>query len=297
MNLESNLLGKSSVIKKLRKEIPLLAKADRILITGEKGSGKSLIARLIHETSRSKTRLIPLSPLTSSEQAIKESFEKPAANCTIVIQEIEGFSFLNQGIIARLTKHLEKKQTIKVIATAKKSINELRKEGILLDDLFGVLKTFDAIFIPPLSERAEDIPLLVEHFVKNACESVGTELKVLDVNALDFLVRREWKHNVLELKNVIEKSVLTSESEAIELPQHLIDEYAQLEGMISNIEEKKAFPFDKALSNLEKILIEKTMATVGYNQTKAAKILDISSPNFRYRLRKFKIPSSRKRKD
>jgi DNA-binding NtrC family response regulator len=105
-----------------------------------------------------------------------------------------------------------------------------------------------------------------------------------------------WKQNILELKNVVEKSVLTSEGEDIELPENLVNEYVQLEGMISNITEKKAFSFDKSLSNLEKVLIEKTLATVGYNQEKAAKILNISSPNFRYRLRKFKIPSFRKRK-
>ena len=292
MNLESSLIGKSSLIKKLRKEIPRLAKFNHILLIGEKGAGKSLIARLIHEASKSKRSI--LNSLTPSEENIKETFEKSNTDTTIFIQEIEGFSFLNQGIIAHVIDSLSKKLSPKIIITAKKNIQQLKKEGTLLDSLYDTLNTFDEAEIPPLSERTEDIPLLVEHFMNNACERIGTELKVIDINALDFLVRREWKENILELKSVIEKSVLTSENETIELPKYLVDEYVQLSGIMSNIEKKKAFSFDKSLSNLEKTLIEKTLEAVSHNQTKAAEILNITDANLRYRLRKFKILTSKK---
>ena len=287
MNPDLNLIGSTGFIKKLRKDLPQLAKLDRLLLVGERGTGKSMTARLIQEISKSK--LFTLNSSSSDESLIRETFEKTNSNVTILIQEIEEFSFLNQGIIAQLINSLPKKITSRVIISAKKNIAELKDEGIILDSLVPVLKKFDKLELPSLHERAGDIPLLVEHFIKNACENVGTTLKVIDINALDFLVRREWKGNILELKSVIEKSVLTSESETIELPEYLANEYAQLDGIMSNIKSKVAFPFDKSLSNLEKTLIEKTLEAVSNHQTKAARILNITPQNLRYRLKKFKI--------
>ncbi len=115
------------------------------------------------------------------------------------------------------------------------------------------------------------------------------DMKVIDINAMDFLVRRTWNENVRELKTVIEASVLATQEDIIELPQSLIDEPTQLKNMMDRIVGKRAFPFDESLSNLEKTLIERAMAVVNYNQVKAAAILNISEANLRYRLRKFHI--------
>ena len=289
MNLELKFIGKSGSIKKIREDFPQLSRLSRILITGEPGTGKSLAARLIHESSKSHTKLLTLHPSSSHEENITEAFKSLTANTTLLIQGIEEFPFVSQGNIAQHLNTLHKKHASQIIVTSKKNIQELKKEGGLLKDIYEILRTFHTITIPPLNKRTEDIPLLVEHFIKNACESVGTKLKVIDINALDFLIRREWKGNVLELKSVIEKTVLTSDKKTIELPDYLIDEYAQFEGIISNIKEKKSFPFDKSLSNLEKTLIEKTLEAVGYHQAKAAELLNITPENLRYRLRKFKI--------
>ncbi len=109
---------------------------------------------------------------------------------------------------------------------------------------------------------------------------------------MDFLVRREWKENVRELKSVVERAVFSSSSDYLELPESLIDEYAQLEGIISNIKAKQAFSFDKSLYNLEKRLIERVLDSVGNNQSKTASILKLSEANLRYRLKKFHIPTS-----
>lgn len=295
MNIEEMVIGVSPAVKKLRKEISRLSKLDRVLIVGEKGTGKSLVARAVYDSLRSKSELVILNPLTSSDRMLRESFTKPSTNSTILIQEIEEFSFLSQGIIAQFIQGITKKTGIRCIVTTKRNINTLKKQGTILPDLFSALKSFNDMEIPPLKERREDIPLLVEHFINNACEATGKKIKVMDVNALDFLIRREWQQNVLELKNVIEKAVLSSEGTDVELPEYLANEYAQLEGIVTNIKDNKAFSFDKSLSNIEKSLIEKTLQAVGFNQTKAADLLGIGSANLRYRLRKFKIPSSRKR--
>ena len=137
--------------------------------------------------------------------------------------------------------------------------------------------------------------MLVEHFIKAACESMNMELKAIDVNSLDFLVRREWTGNVAELRSVVESTVLTSHDGTLALPESLVNEQLQLESMVKNIRQKRAFPFDSSLSNLEKTLIEKALDVVDYNQTRAAEILNLSEANLRYRLRKFHILKTRKK--
>jgi DNA-binding NtrC family response regulator len=286
-NIDANLIGKSPFIRKLRKDLPQLAKLDRLLITGERGTGKSLVAKLAQEISKSK--LVVLNASASSDEQIKETLGKSHAGLTVLIKEIEEFSFLNQGIIAQHLGSAPKKGAGRLVVTSRENITDLHERGLLLDSLYQALRKFDRTEAPTLRERPEDVPLLVEHFIRNACESVGTKVKVIDINALDFLVRREWKENILELKSMIEKSVFTSEDETIGLPDYLADEHAQLDGIVSNINDKVVFAFDKSLSNLEKTLIEKTLEAVGYHQSRAAEILNITPQNLRYRLRKFKI--------
>ena len=109
---------------------------------------------------------------------------------------------------------------------------------------------------------------------------------------MDFLSRRSWTDNIRELKSVIEQAVFTSHDGPVELPTYLVDEYSQLDGMIAKIKEKKSFLFDESLSNLEKTLIERALEIAGFNQTKAAELLNLSEANLRYRLRKFHIKSA-----
>lgn len=297
MNIESAVIGQSAAAKKLRKNIAQFAKQRTpVVLHGPRGAGKTAVATFIHESSTAKGSLVALNPHSTSEAEIKSTLEKPNPKIsTLVFQEIEEFSFLHQSMINTFINQSGKDPAWQVIATVKKDPDELQKEGKILEQLYETIKQFDEIEIPALNARSEDIPLFVEYFLKRTCESLGVTLKALDVNALDFLVRREWKENIRELKFVVEQAVLSSDEEMIELPKHLIDEYTQLQGMMVNIKDKKSFSFDKSLSNLEKTLIEKALDVVGYNQSKAAEILNISEANLRYRLKKFKIVPSRQK--
>jgi Nif-specific regulatory protein len=213
---------------------------------------------------------------------------------TILIQEIEGFSFVQQAVINNFIKNLPKKPSTRVIVTAKQPPREWEKGGKTIGGLAERLKAFAAVSVPPLAQPTEDIPLLVRHFIKIACDTIGAGLKPIDGNAVDFLVRREWNENIRELRWVVEKAVFTSiDREVIELPHNLVDEFSQLEGLVVNIKEKRPFAFDKSLANLERTLIESALVSVGYNQSKAAAVLNLSEANLRYRLKKFRIRTSR----
>lgn len=149
--------------------------------------------------------------------------------------------------------------------------------------------------MPPLGDRTEDIPLLVEHFIKNACDTIGARLKAIDTNTLDILMRKDWKGNIAELKSVVEKAVFASNSEVVEISERLVDEATQVKGIVERISENKAFSFDKSLSNLEKTFIERALQVAGGNQTRAAALLNLSEANFRHRLRKYNILTARKK--
>ena len=292
-----HLIGSSKATHKLRETVRRLSsKPTHVIITGERGVGKTTVARLIHESSVAKGAMVSLNPSTASDAGIKGILAKISPNVsTLLIQNIEDFSFVHQAAMQKALLPLQAKPSIRVIVTAGSTINDLHRGGNLFGDLYGILKSFDVIEVPRLSDRTEDIPLLVEHFIRNACEAIGARLKVIDINTLDLLMRKDWKENITELKSVIEKAVFASKSEVVELSERIVDEETQVKGIIERINENKAFSFDKSLSNLEKTFVERGLEVAGYNQTKAAALFNISEANFRYRLKKFNILSARKK--
>ncbi len=297
MNTDQSFIGQSSVAQKLRKFVEKAGKTNsNILLSGPYGSGKMTIATLLHEVSVKKGSLAVLNPRFTPEAEIKATLEKPNPKIsTLVLHRIEEFSFLQQTLVARCITQVAKEHSPRIVVTATKDLERLYKDGKIFEALNEALMSFEQVDIPGLGKRTEDIPHLVDYFMRNACKGLGIRPKVLDVNTLDFLIRREWNENIRELRYVMEQAVTSSPEDILELPRHIVDEFAQLEGMVVNIREKKAFSFDKSLSNLEKTLIEKALLVTGNNQRKAAAVLDVSESNLRYRLKKFKILSTRQK--
>ena len=290
MNIENILIGESDSISKLRKEIPkIAARKDNLLIVGERGTGKMTVAGIIQRTAMPRGAAVRINPHGLGDLAFRESLDGMAGQEFVIMSDIGDFSFLQQSMIASVLRDFSRKRTPRFIATITIPLQALTGANQIHADLAEELNKFPDISIPPLSERTEDIPLLVDAFIRNACTGTNMNLKTIDINVLDFLTRRTWKDNVGELKSVVEKAVLESRGEQIDLPSELVNESAQLDGILSNIRDKKRFSFDKALSNLEKTLIERALELVSFNQSRAADILNLSEANLRYRMKKFRI--------
>lgn len=286
--IEQLIVGKSSAIRNIRKAVEkLINNKKNLLIIGPRAVGKTNIARAIHNltTPNGDIRIISSSSFAEHDLADITSIE----GGTIIIKEFENFSLFQQTLLTKFINEKKENKSIRIVATIKSRVKELYSNGKISDETKKLLEGFEQIEVPPLDERPEDIPPLVEHFTKTTCEVLGIRLKALDVNTIDLLTKRGWPGNVGELKSVLENAILSAQGETLEIPISMLDEHSQLNMIVKRIGERQKFPFDKALENLEKKLIERTLETMGYNQTKAAKVLGISGANFRYRLRKYQI--------
>lgn len=298
MDTSTALTGGHKVISRLRKEIPRLSRsAGMLLIIGPAGVGKAHLAKLLHITS-GRTALTVLHPHLADTDIITDSFTRLRGTpATIIIRDIEEFSYIQQSALGREFRSIDQRSSpSKVIVTSKIEPPHREVRPSISEELSGFLNTLEAVRIPALDERREDIPLLVEEFIREACESAHVPVKTMDTNSLDFLMKQQWEGNVRQLRSLIEQLVLRTPDSVITLPREMSDEFLQLKGILSQIAGKKRFSFDDSLGYLERTLIERTLEVADYNQVRAAQILNLSEANFRYRLKKFSIPQSRRRR-
>jgi DNA-binding NtrC family response regulator len=233
------IIGESEAIAKIKSTIDKVAPTDaRVLITGENGTGKELVARWLHEKSnRSQQPLIEVncaaipSELIESElfghekgsftSAIKQRIGKfeQAHGGTLFLDEIGDMNpsaqakvlrALQEGKISRVGGEKEIDVDVRVIAaTNKKLLQEVEQKQFRLD-LYHRLSVI-LIQVPSLQDRTSDIPLLVQHFLQEIAQSYRQPVKKIDPVALEALVKHEWTGNIRELRNVVERLVILSE--------------------------------------------------------------------------------------
>jgi two-component system nitrogen regulation response regulator NtrX len=237
------MIGDSVAMRALRKQISIVAPTDgRVLISGESGTGKELVARAIHAQSRRSgapfieinSAAIP-EELVESElfghakgafsgalQAKKGKFEM-ADGATIFLDEIGDMS---PRVQAKMLRVLEEqrfepvgsntpiKVDVRVISATNKPLGSLIDSGDFRADLFYRLNVIP-FQLPPLRDRLEDVPALVEHFNKKFSTSYGKKLKIFSTDAIDALQNYAWLGNVRELRNTIERVVIMSDSEKV----------------------------------------------------------------------------------
>ena len=314
------IVGKSKSAELLREEITRLSKSKNdVLVVGEAGVGKGATAKDISGRSR-LFYSINLSVMDDKElEAVlfgydrgveglpytsKKGLFEQANGGTVLIEEIEEASFRNQLKILsfvneRMTRRIggDSKESvdIRLILTMKADPSELVEKRKLLDELYAKIQDFERVEIPPLRQRPEDIPLLVKHFANEISRELGIGDLVIDINAIDVLVRQPWRENIRELKAVVDKCVLFSNEGRFMLPPELVDEKTEVVKMINNIMAGQEFILDKSLDAIEKGIIERALDRFGFNQSKAAQFLGMTEQTFRYKLKRLGIASARSR--
>ena len=240
------VIGKSQAIKKVLEQVAIVAPTDStVLLHGETGTGKELIAQAIHNLSRRRGRsfvrmncaAIPSGLLesemfghdkgafTGALMQKKGRFEL-ADGGSLFLDEIGDISLELQPKLLRAVQEQEferlgSTRTIQVntriIAATHRDLRAMIREGEFREDLFYRLNVFP-IEIPPLRERREDIPLLVAYFVSKLCRRMGKRIKSIPNQVMDVLTMNTWRGNVRELANFIERAVILSRGNELEVP-------------------------------------------------------------------------------
>ncbi len=232
----AEIVGESKAISQIREMIDRVAQTDaRVLITGGNGSGKELVARQLHDKSnRSKGTFIEVncaaipSELIESElfghekgaftSAIKQRIGKfeQAEGGTLFLDEIGDMSLaaqakvlraLQENRITRVGGEKDIKVNVRIVAATNKDLRKEIAQNNFREDLFHRLGVI-LIHVPPLVERKEDIPLLVNHFSRQISEEQGIQPKTFDKSALKALQELEWTGNIRELRNVVERLLI-----------------------------------------------------------------------------------------
>ncbi|HKZ56669.1 MAG TPA: sigma-54 dependent transcriptional regulator [Thermodesulfovibrionales bacterium] len=309
-----NIIGQSPKMQELFRLVPKVAQSNsNALIIGESGSGKELVAMALHNLSSRKDRNFVAINCSAFPEGLLESelFGHMKGSFTGAMQNKQGlFEIADSGSLfldeigempinlqAKLLRVLENgtfrrvggttdiKVDVRVISATNKDIKEEIASGRFREDLYYRLNVVP-IYIPPLRERKEDIPLLVEHFLKK----ISDQSKKITPEAMRILIDYPWKGNVRELENVVERVVLLTEKEEItpaELPNEIIG-YAE---EIKEIPEltKEGINLDTIMIDIEKKYLLKALEKSSGVKKEAAKLLNLSFRSFRHRLSKYGI--------
>jgi len=292
-----NIVSRSRIMADLLQMVRKVAQsASNILVTGESGTGKELVARAIHNLSpNSDAAYIPLNvaaipdtlvenylfghrrgAFTGADRAREGAF-RAAADGTLFLDEIGDLPIHVQP---KLLRALEEKEILpvgsdrpihvntRVVAATHRNLDKMVAEGAFRHDLLMRLNVVE-IHIPSLRERPEDIPLLVNHFIREHCNEMGIPIRLIDEEALKCLISHEWrKGNVRELSNVLERAVLLCEDDTI----HASD----LPADIMEREQRTPLALKDAVRKFEFHHVTSVLETVDGNREAAAQLLGVS---------------------
>lgn len=319
-----NIVGKSKKMQDIYRIIAKVAPTDStVLIYGQSGTGKELIARAIHFNSHRRDRqFVPVDCAVLSENLleselfghIRGSFTgavstklglfEIADGGTVFLDEIGNISLSIQAKLLRVLQEREftpvggtksKKVDIRLIAATNKNLEKMIKEGTFREDLYYRINIVP-IYLPPLKEREEDIPLLAIHFLRKYSDQMGKKIKGFSTEAMEKLMRYPWPGNVRELENVIERTVVMMEEDMVR-PEHIIlpDQQRQDELHIripmtsEELKEIKKQLREKAVEEVEKAFIINALERNQWNVTKASEEVGMLRPNFQALMKKYNI--------
>jgi len=305
-----DIISKNYKMEKIFSILPDIAESDsNVLIEGESGTGKELIARAIHNLSRRKKKplitvncgALPDTLLESELFGYKAGAftdakkDKPgrfalAEGGTIFLDEIGDISssmqtrllrVLQEKIYEPLGSVTPSRANVRIVAATNKNLISLVDEGKFRQDLFYRLNVMK-IHIPPLSERKEDIPLLVNHFIKKFNSIKGKEIQSISDNAMSLLMKHNFPGNIRELENIIEHAFILCKGDII-LAGHLPEQFISA----------KAIPYEgKELKDIEKHMIYEALKRNNWNKKETAKELGIDKSTLWRKIKLFGLKNT-----
>lgn len=334
-SVATEMIGASPAMQRVFKQIAWVANSDvPVLITGESGTGKELVARAIHRHSRrDKAPFLPVCLAALSESVVEsELFGHVKGAFTGATQDRqgllelagEGTVFLDEigdttlALQVKLLRALEQREltpvgdaqprqmAARVLAATNRPLAELIERGDFREDLFFRLSVFQ-IHLPPLRERREDIPALVEKFALSAFPEMRSP--VITEDALEELKSRDWPGNVRELRNAIEHAVIVARGSKIRIdhlppPTHFVPSSSQepnsvLPELIQNWvngaahDSEKTNLYEEFLSLVEPPFLKTLLEQCNQNKAAAAQILGIHRSTLRQKLRKYDLDEAK----
>ncbi|HNW59275.1 MAG TPA: sigma-54 dependent transcriptional regulator [bacterium] len=308
----SNIIGQSPAIRRLFATMRKVADSDsHVLITGNSGTGKELVAKAIHYNSpRRKGRFVAINCGAITETLMeselfghkrgsftgavvdKEGLFKVAHNGTLFLDEIGEMALTGQ---AKLLRALENREIlpvgatavvpvhVRIIAATNRDLWQEVQAGRFREDLYFRLNIIE-IHLPSLAERRSDIPLLVEHFIQKYNRQMNRRVKGVDPAVRDYLSKREWKGEVRELENYIERLMIFAQGEVIRL-EDLPAELRPAERSLWHPEERETLK--SAVDHFEREFIREQLIRNAYHRGKTAAELGIGEATLYRKMRDY----------
>jgi len=314
------IVGASETLQKAMQRLERAAKSgtSTVLIRGETGSGKELMARMLHEKSaRAAGPFIELNCSAIPEQLLeselyghergaftdakrfKKGLFELADGGTLFLDEIGEMApqlqskllrVLESRTFRRVGGHVDITVDVRVVAATHRDLTKMVTEGRFREDLYFRLNVVP-VDVPPLRERTADVEVLAEHFLQRFCRELGRPVVRLHPAALAIMQAYAWPGNVRELKNVIERVVLLEADDEI-LPEHLPAEMSRgaATGGTGGVD-RQAFPpgVVRPFTEIEKMAIEHALVVSDGNKTRAAMLLGISRQTLRTKLKEYAL--------
>ncbi len=304
----NDIKGESEKIKEVIRIAKIASKSNStVLITGDTGTGKEMFAQAIHfESDRCMGPFVALNcgaiprdlaeseffgyepgAFTDADKKGRPGKFELADGGTIFLDEIDELPpslqikllrVIEDRVITRIGGTKSLKVNVRIISATNKNIQELVEKGIFRKDLYFRLNVIH-IHIPPLKERKEDIPILINHFINKFNESLNKKIKGYDKSFIEPLLNYEFPGNVRELQNIIERAITISDSEILtneHLPKYIYEKKIKINDY-------------SHLEDLKRVYIEKILIENEYNISKTAKKIGISRPTLYKIIRKYKL--------
>ncbi|MDC7226074.1 MAG: sigma-54 dependent transcriptional regulator [Spirochaetales bacterium] len=318
---EETMIGESEPIRLIKQTINQSAGSDaKILITGDNGTGKELVARDIHRKSQRNTKpfievncaAIPdtlieselfgheKGAFTGALSQRRGKFES-ADGGTLFLDEVADMSLSAQAKVLRVIQEMRfervgseetRKVDVRIIAATNKDIHQEIADGNFREDLYFRLNVVP-IHVPPLSDRRGDIPLLIEYFIQEMHKTENITASEFSPEAIDMLIDYSWPGNVRELKNFIERVTIMSEEDVIsvETASKFLGSSEEKQEKIINplIEKFSDMKLSEARDEFERMLLLQKLEENEYNITRAAQSLGIYPSNLHGKIKKFDI--------